>query len=463
MFGALPFRTIAVWSAVAIAALTALIAPGGLDSAQAQAAAVVLITLVLWSTGALPPFVVAMIFFAVVLISGLAAPDQVFGGFGSAAVWLIISGAVIGSAIATSGLGKRFAAILAPHLAGSYVRLLSGLTLAGIVLAFVMPSSVGRAVVLVPVGMALADRVGFAKGSNGRIGVAVVLTAACNLPGFAILPSNIPNMILAGAAETIHGIGFGYTEYLVLHFPVLGIVKAVAAVALTLLLFPDRVGEPAAEPAPKADFTVDHAKQRRVIAILAATLAFWMTDSLHGINPAWIGIAAAVILLLPKIGAVDPKSFNSSIDFGVVMFVAAALALGALVNSTGLGAILGQELTRILPLAPGREFVNFISLSLISLVTGFVTTIPGVPTVLTPMAAGLAESSGFAIPAVLMTQVIGFSTAIFPYQVAPLIVTMQLTGEKIANVMRLTVPLAFVTLMVLVPLDFLWWKLLGWI
>ena len=51
----------------------------------------------------------------------------------------------------------------------------------------------------------------------------------------------------------------------------------------------------------------------------------------------------------------------------------------------------------------------------------------------------------------------------FPYQVAPLIVTMQLSGEKLGHVLRLTIPLTVVTLLLLVPLDFLWWKLLGWI
>ena len=463
MIPALPFRAATVWIAIAAALWLALLAPGGLDSAQARTAGAVLVTLVIWSTGVLPPFLAGLIFFALVLIAGLAAPDLVFSGFGSAAVWLIVSGSVIGSAIGTSGLGKRFAGFLAPLLAGSYARLLSGLTLAGMALAFVMPSSIGRAVVLVPIGMALAEQAGFAKGSNGRIGIAVALTAACNMPGFAVLPSNIPNMILAGAAETIHDVGFGYTQYLALHYPVLAILKSVTAVGLTLLLFPDRVRELPAAIAAEADFTIDRALQRRVMAILAATLAMWMTDSLHGINPAWIGIAAAVVLLLPGVGAVEPKSFNASVDFGMVLFVAAALALGALVNATGLGAMLGEELKRVLPLAPGHDLVNFVSLSVMAVATGLVTTVAGVPTVLTPMAAGLAESSGFTVPAVLMTQVIGFSTAVFPYQVGPLIVAMQLSGEKLGNILRLTIPLSILTLVVLVPVDFLWWKLLGWI
>nr|WP_243729926.1 hypothetical protein [Shewanella decolorationis] len=88
---------------------------------------------------------------------------------------------------------------------------------------------------------------------------------------------------------------------------------------------------------------------------------------------------------------------------------------------------------------------------------------PGVPTVLTPMAADLANATGFSLPAVLMTQVIGFSTVIFPYQVAPLILAMQLSQEPLTHLLKVTLPLALITLLLLMPLDYLWWLLLGWI
>ena len=243
----------------------------------ARSAAVVLVTLALWSTGALPPFLTSLIFFGLVLIFGLARPDLIFSGFGSAAVWLIVSGFIIGAAITTSGLGQRMASVLAPLLAHSYPRMIAGLTLASAALGFVMPSSVGRAVVLVPVGMALADRMGFAKGSNGRIGIAATLAMACNMPSFAILPANIPNMILAGASETLHGASFGYTEYLLLHFPILGILKSVLMVGLVLMMFPARIhpqevtaGKSATTSTPTAgeDKPADAGAQRRVALIL---------------------------------------------------------------------------------------------------------------------------------------------------------------------------------------------------
>lgn len=434
----------------------------------AQSAAVVLVTLALWATGALPPFLVGLMFFGMVLIFGLAPPELIFSGFNSAAVWLIVSGFVIGSAITVSGLGQRLAAFLAPLLANSYPRMVIGLAVASSLLGFIMPSSVGRAVVMVPIGMALATQVGFLPGSNGRIGLAATLALACNLPSFAILPANIPNMILAGASETQHGIVFGYTSYLLLHFPLLGVLKLALMIALVLVLFPDRIpsGNGAADATagqPATAAPANAGAQRRVAIVLLATLALWMTDHLHGINAAWISIAAAVILLMPRVGVVAPKSFNTAVDFGMVIFVAAALGLGALVNASGLGRLIGETLQQVLPLQPGSTLLNFFSLSAMSALTGLVTTLPGVPAVLTAMAPELAQASGFSLAAVLMTQVIGFSTVIFPYQVGPLIVAMQLSGERLGHLLRIALPLALLTFVVILPLDYLWWRLLGWI
>lgn len=48
----------------------------------------------------------------------------------------------------------------------------------------------------------------------------------------------------------------------------------------------------------------------------------------------------------------------------------------------------------MLPLEAGRTALNFFSLSAMSMLTELVTTIPGVPTVLTTMAPDLATASG---------------------------------------------------------------------
>lgn len=460
----LDFRQIIVGLAIACALALCFIVPAPLDRVQAATLGIVLVTLALWGTAIVPNYLAALIFFAVTLILHLAKPELVFSGFSSAAVWLIISGFVIGSAINISGLGDRMAGVIAPAITGSYPRLIAGLMLVSMLLGFLMPSSVGRAVALVPIGMALAERCGFAPGSNGRIGIAVVLAIGCNMPSFAILPSNIPNMVLSGAAETIYGTHFSYLDYLILHYPVLGILKSIVIVALVVRLFPARIETaPAFTQETNAKTPSKPGSALRVALILMITLALWATDNIHGVSPAWIGLATAVVLLLPKVGVVSPPAFKASADFGTVLFVAGALALGAIVNASGLGTMGGEWLKTFLPIEQGRAAMNFLSLTAMSFVTGLFSTIPGVPAVLTPMAKDLANLTGFSLDAVLMTQVIGFSTVLFPYQVGPLVVAMQLSGEKLGHLMKVTLPLTAITLFALTPVDYLWWKFLGWI
>ncbi|WP_439103825.1 SLC13 family permease [Celeribacter marinus] len=444
--------------AVILAAWAAIAQPAGMTGAQATTFGVVLITLAIWGTGVMPGYVGSTFLFAALILGDLATPQEVFSSFSSTAIWLVVAGFVIGAAITHSGLGARMGAIARPHLSKSYATLIIGLMVLGMMLGFVMPSSLGRAAVLVPVGMALADAFGLGKGTKGRTGVAIIIAIGTNMPSFAILPSNIPNIILSGVAEQSFDIHFSYSDYLLLHYPVLGLLKSALIIGLVLYFFPAQVE---ANVIQTEHGTAGKERQTILMAILLLTLGLWATDQLHEINAAWVGLGASLVLMVPQLGFVPPPVFKSSVDFSMLLFVAGALTLGTIVQSSGLGDIIATQAFTVLPLKAGQDFMNFISLSLLGTGTSIFTTAPGAPAVLTPLAADLAEATGFSLTAVLMTQVIGFSTVIFPYQVGPLIVAMGLAGEKTRPLLKLTVTVSIITLLALVPLDFLWWKLLG--
>ncbi|MDO6782859.1 SLC13 family permease [Neptunomonas phycophila] len=434
--------------------------PGMLSGLQLYTLIILLITLTLWATSALPEFQTSLLFFLSAILFEVATPTEIFSGFASGALWLIFAGMVIGMAITNSGMSDRIAGYLGHHLERSYPWLIGGLMLTCTLLGFVMPSSIGRLVMMIPIGMALADRCGFHTGSKGRTGVVMAVTFGCHLPTFSILPSNIPNMVMIGSAETIYGLHFSYTDYLLLHFPILGAIKAIIIALLIIKLLPAEPNRAAAINDLHQDPSL-RAKQRKLSIVLLTALAFWLTDSWHGINPAWVGLAAACFLLLPKVGMVDQTTFNKQINFSMLIFIAGVLGLGALVNSSGLGKLLAVTMEHVLPLNPGADAVNFISLTAMSFFTGMFSTLPGVPAVLTPVAADLANQTGMTVQAVIMTQVVGFSTILFPYQSGPLIVGMQLAREPIMSLLRITVPLTLITWVILIPLDYLWWQALS--
>lgn len=420
-------------------------------------AGIIVATIGLWATARLPEYLVALLFFAAAAVLNLAPPDVLFSGFASAAFWLVLSGFILGVAIRKVGLADRIARSLAGRLTGSWPRMVGGVVLLTYALAFVMPSNMGRIALLMPIVLALADRAGLAEGSRGRTALALAVGLGTFQLSASILPANVPNLVMSGAAESAYGIHLSYLPYLVLHAPVLGLLKGLALTACLCLLFPAKPctvlriepGEPLS-PAEK-----------RLGALLLATLALWMTDAVHGISPAWIGLSAACICLLPRIGFLTGDEFATGVNIRTCIYVAGILGLTALVNHSGLGTAMGNWLLHLLPLDPASPARSFGALIALTSALNFTVTANGVPALFTPLAQSMAEASGLPLLTILMVQVIGYATPLLPYQASPIVVAMGIGHVKAWDGIRLCLALAAVTFLILVPLDYGWFKLLG--
>ena len=71
-------------------------------------------------------------------------------------------------------------------------------------------------------------------------------------------------------------------------------------------------------------------------------------------------------------------------------------------------------------------------------------------------------SRGWPIKAALLAMALGVTTAVFPYQVPPMILGMQIAGLRLSRVFRITIPVAAMSLIVLLPIDYFWWRLIGY-
>lgn len=429
-----------------------------LSQEQSKITALLLIVIALWATGIIPEHITALLFFFTTVIFSLAPVEIVFSGFTSAAFWLVFSGLVIGVAINETGLGKRFAQRIVKHLEGSYIKIITGMVLIGVIFSFLMPSAMGRIVLLIPIALGIADHFAFSSGSNGRTAIILAAIFGTFIPAFSILPANVANMILAGLAENQFNISFLYGEYLLLHFPILGMLKAIIIIALLIWLFPDSPSEKQyRELSASRKITKEESVLLTLIVLL---LILWGSDFIHHISPAWIALGGAIFLLLPGFNIVSPKVFNDKINLSPLLFVAGILGFGGVISSSGIGDTLAQTFLSILPVERGETFINFMLLNFMATITAFMTTLPGVPAVLTPISSQLSQATGLPLESVMMTQVIGFSTVIFPYQAPPILVGLQMAGENISSAIKFCLWLTLVSLIFLTPLNFFWWHLM---
>ena len=430
-----------------------------MDSHIATVAVLVAATVVLWATGRLPEYLTALLFFTVAMILSVAPASVIFSGFASSAFWLVVSGYVIGIAIAKTGLAGRVARLLALRLATSYPRLVFGVIGLTYALAFVMPSNMGRIALLMPIVLALADRVGLEEGRIGRTSLALAVGFGTFQLSASILPANVPNLVMAGAIETTYGLHLSSLPYLILHAPVLGLLKGVVLAICILLLFGDRLDvQGSREPASPLT-----SPEKRLAVLLCVTLGLWLTDSLHGVQPAWVGLAAACICLLPRVGFVSGEEFGKEVNHRTAIYVAAILGLAALAGQSGLGRVIGDALLKIAPLDPSQPFVSFSSIVGITTLLNFVVTANGVPALFTPLAQSFSAASGLPLLTVLMIQVIGFATPVLPYQASPIVVAMGMGKIPLGAALRLCLLLAAATFVILMPLDYVWFAALGYL
>jgi len=408
----------------------------------------------LWATLAIPAELTALLFFTLLLLTGLAPDQVVFAGFQSKAVWLVFAGLVLGEVIGQHNMGQALFDRLLARLS-SYRRLVWLVAATGLLMAFLIPSAMGRVLLLAPLVLALADRLELKGEQRHGLFLATILGAV--VPAFTILTSNVPNLVLMGAAEAIYGRSLTYFEYLSTNFPVLGLGAFLLIPNLVLRFFPggaDRIAMVPATPEPW------NATQRKIALLLAVTLAFWTTDSLHGISSAWIGLAAAVFSLMPMVGLIPARSLGK-INFGPWFFAAGSIGLGSVVSHSGLGDRVWGEIAMLVPLETLSDPARYAVVQGSAMIMAAFTTLPAIPAVFTPLASSIAQSLGWPLDSVIMAQVPAFVVFAFPFQAPPVLVGLTLLGVPLGRAMKVMAAYCLAGILLLSPLHYLWGRLIG--
>ena len=432
--------------------------PLGMAPKVLPAAAVVLLAVALWSTAVVSSALGSIIFLFAAVVLSVAPASIVFSGFYAGATWLVFGGLVVGLGVRRSGLDVRLINTLLKRLPSSYLGIVYGIFFVAFMLAWVVPSASARVALLVPIVLSLNNRLGFEVGSKGHNGLVLASAMGTMTPAFGILPSNVPNMALFGAIESIHGIRIAYAEYLFLNFPVIGIGAVLIYPLVIFVLFKDQP-KPAVGSEVTKSWSID---EKKLLIIVMGALFLWFTDTLHGVSPAWVALGAALICLLPKLGLLPPKTLSKEMDYGPVLFVAGVIGLGAVATHSGLGKLIATSLLEVVPLEPGADGTNFSMIVLVGTVVGIFTTMPAQPSIMVPMASAMASASGWPLMSILMAPVVTWIMFPFFYQAPPVVLAVALGELKILWVIRMLLVYMIMSIIILLPIHFLWGQSLGY-
>lgn len=446
---------IVLGAAVLLAAFVALTGP---DQVVLRTSVVSGLAILAFATRVMPEILTAVLTFLAFIALGSAPNEVIFSGFSTGGFWLLFSGLIIGTAITQTGLGQQVATRIFARTGHSYQRAVVLLAAIGLGLGLLVPSTIPRIIVLMPVAMTLASTMGFATGSRGQIGLAITAATSTLLPTYAILTANLPTIVQYGALETLYGIEPSYARYFIAQLP----VNLVRFGLLLALMLPfarhDIPGTDIAAPTPATPMT---RQQKRLLGLLCLAILFWATDSLHGISPAWVALLVAAFVLWPGSGLLAKDAMKTSVDMSPAFFLVGIFAVSAVARHVGIDALVADNLIPRLALAPGATLHNLYAMTGFSLVISHLTTAPAAPVVLAPLAGAMSEASGWPVLTVAMAQIIGISTPLLPYEAPPLILAMALAHFSVPALTRVCVGLALGVAVIGIPLTYAWWQLIG--
>jgi anion transporter len=290
------------------------------------------ITVITWTSTKLNVSYVAIFAALTSIVTGVVPQARMFESLGDRIVWLMIGAFMLGAAVKQTGLARRLTQFIV-----SRVRTVESLfwlmTLLIVPLSFVIPSTSGRAALMLPVFRSVTSEL-----RDRRITRALSLL----IPA-VILVSTIVSLVGAGShlianellTEMVQQhISFGQWAIYGLPF---GLVASLLTCWVIMQLFLDRhqrrqliqleTDAAAVTPWTRAEWIT--------LTISFGMVSMWLTESIHGLELATVAIGGGVLLAVPKLGVLSWKDALNSVSWNLIMFVSSALVLGKSLVESG--------------------------------------------------------------------------------------------------------------------------------
>jgi anion transporter len=217
----------------------------------------------------------------------------------------------------------------------TYPRILLGLIVTDFLLTFVVPSGIARVVIMAAIALGLAEAFGATRGSNVARGMFLILTYTANIFDKMII-AGAGSITARGLIEKVGGVEVLWSQWFLAFLPC-SIITLLVAWRLTLWLYPpetsrleggrDYLRQQLAEMGPLSG------RELKATLLMAAAVILWLTDFLHHISPAVIGIGVGLFALLPRVGILDIEDMQR-LNYMPVFFVAAAVSMGTVMEAT---------------------------------------------------------------------------------------------------------------------------------
>jgi solute carrier family 13 (sodium-dependent dicarboxylate transporter), member 2/3/5 len=266
---------------------------------------------------------------------GIVKFPVAFSGFANDTAWFLFGALLLGVIATRSGAARRLAYFIMLHVGITYPRILLGLIITDFLLTFIVPSGIARVVIMASIALGLAEAFNSVPGSNVSRGMFLILSYTANIFDKMII-AGAGSITARGLIEKVGGVEVLWSFWFIAFLPC-SIITVLAAWGLTLWLYPP---EKVALEGGYEYLRMEIAKmgpwsalEKKAALLMTVAILLWLTDFIHHISPAIIGMGVGLFALLPRVGILDIEDMKR-LNYLPVFFVAAAVSMGTVLEVT---------------------------------------------------------------------------------------------------------------------------------
>lgn len=439
--------------------------PMGIADNQKRFLAITLWAVLSWVTEIMPNAAVGMLLPTSYVMFQVAPSKVAFGPWSNSMIWMTLGAIVMGEIMINTGLSKRIAywAILkmTKNREFNLNNLIWGLTLAGVILSFLVPSSsMGRLSMMLPLAVGICQVLDIKPKTKDASAIMLGAFFAAAVPGLGILTGNGQNLLANGVLAEMAGARISWLDWFLHNLIPALIWTTISIFAIILVLKPGK-GKTFRNRDDilsqyKAMGPMKSSELKILIVVLLIIFGF-ITQDIHKLNANWFFTFALPLYFMPGIEVMSKKEY-SGINVMIIFFIAGAMGIGAVAGHIGISQVIADKLV---PYLSGSPLILIFGTWLFASLANFLLTPLAIAGTFSGLFGTIAQSAGVNIEAVLYALLYGCDIYIFPYEFALLLFTCSFGYLGFRDIIKVMVPRSIAGGFFIVLVAYPFWKLIG--
>ncbi len=376
---------------------------GFLSNEGQIAMGILLFSLVLWMTEALPFHITGMLSVVLLALFNVDSFKNIIKvGFGNHIIAFFIGVLILSAFITKSGLGKRISVFLLSRTGNSTSLIIFGFMLVGATLSMWI-TNMAVAAMLLPLGVSILEEEGCLR-LKSNFGKALMIACVWGplIGGIGTPAGAGPNPITIGFLKEMAGVDLSFTQWMKYGIPAVVLLLPIGWALLLIMFKPEmkHLKKTKEELRQEYDNYPPMSREEKLtLVIFILTVVLWLTSGflgkLMGISiPVSMPVfLTATLFFFPGVTGLKWKEIEEDISWSGIILVVTGISIGMMLYQTGaagwLSFVLLGGIGNLSPLLRVGSIVLIVMILKIALSSNSVTA-----TIVIPIMIALADNLG---------------------------------------------------------------------